>query len=133
MRLTPIVIIVGRKLMRPATIGGHDLPAGVSAIACIYLTHRRPDVWPDPERFRPERFLGKKMDPYEYFPFGGGTRRCLGMAFATYEMKIVLAEMLSRVKLRAAPGPAVKIVRRAITFAPTGGMPVIVEAIRAAA
>jgi cytochrome P450 len=127
MRLTPIVVIVGRKLMRPMTIGGRDLPAGAVAVACIYLAHRRPDSWAEPERFRPERFLGKKLDPYEYIPFGGGARRCIGMAFATYEMKIVLAEVLSRVTLRAAPGPAVKAVRRGITFAPSGGTPVIVE------
>jgi cytochrome P450 len=128
MRLTPIVALVGRKLKRPMRIGGHDLPAGVVAIAGIYLTHHRPDIYPDPERFDPARFVGKKPDPYEFFPFGGGVRRCLGMAFAQYEMKIVLAEIVGRVTLRAAPGEKVRIVRRGVTFAPSAGVPVIAEA-----
>jgi cytochrome P450 len=125
LRLTPIVAAVVRYLTKPARIGGVDLPADVTAAANIYLAHRRPDVWPEPEAFRPERFLGKKVDPYHYFPFGGGTRRCLGMAFATYEMKIVLARVLSRVSLRSAARGAARMVRRGITFAPEGGVRVV--------
>ena len=127
LRLTPIVPLVGRRLMRPIEIGGADLPAGVVAAPCIYLAHRRPDRWPEPERFRPERFLETKPTPYEFLPFGGGVRRCLGMAFALVEMKIVLAEVLSRVELRAAPGYQVRVVRRGVTLAPSEGMPVVVE------
>jgi cytochrome P450/predicted unusual protein kinase regulating ubiquinone biosynthesis (AarF/ABC1/UbiB family) len=127
LRLTPIVPIVGRRLTRPMTIGGIDLPAGVVASPCIYLAHRRPERWPEPERFRPERFLETKPTPYEFLPFGGGVRRCLGMAFALYEMKIVLAELLTRVELRAAPGYQVRVVRRSVTLAPSEGMPVVVE------
>jgi len=104
LRLNPIVSEVGRVLSRPMRIGGWDLPAGVEASPCIYLTHRRPDLWPEPERFQPERFLGRRTSPYEFFPFGGGVRRCLGMAFALFEMKVVLAEILSRVELRLATG-----------------------------
>jgi cytochrome P450 len=125
LRLTPIVVLVMRYLTKPARIGGIDLPAGVSAGANIYLAHRRPDAWPDPEEFRPERFLGKKVDPYHYFPFGGGTRRCLGMAFASYEMKIVLARVLSRTTLRLASPRDARMVRRGITFAPAGGVRVV--------
>ena len=125
LRLTPIVPFVARKLARPARIGGRDLPAGVVALACIYLTHRRPDRWPDPDRFDPSRFIGRRIDPYCYYPFGGGTRRCLGMAFANFEMKIVLASILSRIALRPVSGAEVKLVRRGITFAPSGGMPVV--------
>jgi cytochrome P450 len=128
LRLTPILPLVGRKLVRAATIGGLAMPAGAIAVACIYLVHRRADLWPDPTRFDPSRFVGKKIDPTHYFPFGGGTRRCLGMAFASYEMKIVLATILSRVQLGAAPGKPVRLVRRGITFAPSGGMPVVVLA-----
>ena len=84
-------------------------------------------MWSDPERFDPERFLGARPLPHEYFPFGGGVRRCIGMAFAIYEMKIVLAELLRRVSFRAAPGYAVRPVRRSITLAPSRGVPVIVE------
>ena len=127
LRLTPIVPLVGRRLTRPMTIGGVDLPGGVVASPCIYLAHRRPERWPDPARFRPERFLESKPTPYEFLPFGGGVRRCLGMAFALVEMKLVLAEILSRVELRTAPGYRVRVVRRSVTLAPAEGMPVVVE------
>ena len=124
-RLHPIVPIVARYLEVPTRIGDFDLPAGSVAAPCIYLTHRRPDVWPDPETFKPERFIDRRVDPYAFFPFGGGVRHCLGAAFATYEMKIVLARVLARVSLRPDPTHAVRTVRRSITFAPSGGLPVI--------
>ena len=126
-RLNPILPVVGRRLHAPMRLGGRDLPAGAVAAPCIYLTHRRPDLWPNPEQFDPGHFLGKRPSPYEFFPFGGGIRHCLGAAFAIYEMKIVLARVLSRVALRPAPGPAVRVVRRGITFAPSAGMPVTLE------
>jgi cytochrome P450 len=126
LRLTPIIPMVARVLGKPMTIGGVDLPAGAAAVACIYLVHRRADLYPDPLRFDPSRFIGKKVDPATYFPFGGGARRCLGMAFANYEMKIVLANILASVDLAPAPGKKVKLVRRGITFAPSGGMPIVV-------
>ncbi|HZR80831.1 MAG TPA: cytochrome P450 [Candidatus Binatia bacterium] len=126
-RMKPVVPNVGRRLQVPTRIGGHLLPAGSVASPCIYLTHHRPDVWPDPERFLPERFLGTRPSPYAFFPFGGGVRRCLGAAFATYEMKIVLAEVLSRAALRPAPGSDVHVVRRTVTFAPSAGMPVVLD------
>ena len=124
-RLNPILPIVIRYLEAPARIGGCDLPAGCLVSPCIYLTHRRPDIWPEPETFKPERFVNGRVDPYTFFPFGGGLRHCLGAAFATYEMKIVLARMLSRVVLRPDPSYTVRVVRRGVTFAPSGGLPVI--------
>jgi len=127
LRLRPVIGEVGRVLKRPMRIGGWDLPAGVEASPSIYLVHRRPDVWSDPERFDPRRFVGRRPSPYEFLPFGGVTRRCLGMAFALYEMKVVLAEVLRRVDLVRAPGYRMRMVRRAITFAPSEGMPVVVE------
>jgi cytochrome P450 len=126
LRLTPIVPMVGRVLQQPATIGGVELPRGAVALACIYLVHRRADLWSEPLRFDPSRFLGKKIDPATYFPFGGGIRRCLGMAFASYEMRIVLSTILARCELAVAPGRRVRLVRRGITFAPSGGMPIVV-------
>ena len=127
-RLSPIIPAVVRYLEQPTQIGAYEIPADCVAAPCIYLTHRRPELWPEPETFNPERFVGKRVDPYTFFPFGGGVRHCLGAAFATYEMKIVLAQILSRVSLRPVPGHTVRVVRRSITFAPSEGMPVIREA-----
>ena len=124
-RLNPILPIVIRYLEAPTRIGDCDLPAGCLVSPCIYLTHRRPDVWPEPETFKPERFVDRRVDPYTFFPFGGGLRHCLGAAFAGYEMKIVMARMLSRVVLHPDPSYTVRLVRRGITFAPSGGVPVI--------
>jgi len=126
-RLMPIIPMVGRRLQGPTTIGGHEIPAGLVVAPSMYLTHRRPDLWEEPEEFRPERFLGKRPSPYEFFPFGGGNRACLGAAFASFEMKVVLARMLERVELRAVPGYRARIVRRGIAFAPSEGMPIVVE------
>ncbi len=126
LRLTPIIPLVARRVARPTTIGGYALPTNAIACASIYLVHHRADLWPEPTRFDPSRFVGKKADPTHYFPFGGGTRRCLGMAFATYEMRVVLASILAHVDLAPAPGARVRLVRRGITLAPSGGMPVIV-------
>ncbi len=126
-RLMPIIPLVGRRLHTAMRIGGHELPAGVVAAPCAYLAHRRPDLWEEPDVFHPERFLGKRPSPYEFFPFGGGARACLGAAFAGFEMKIVLARILARVEMHAVPGYRVRVVRRGITFAPSQGMPVVIE------
>jgi cytochrome P450 len=127
LRLNPVIPLVGRRLQAPMRIGGWDLPAGVIAAPAIYGTHRNPKLWPDPERFDPTRFLDTKPSPYAFFPFGGGVRRCIGMAFAMYEMQVVIATVLSRLHVRAAPGYEARLVRRAITFTPSEGMPIIVE------
>ncbi len=124
-RLTPVVPNVARKLQIAMRVGGRDLPAGVLIAPCIYLTHRRPDLWPDPERFDPRRFLGARITPSSFFPFGGGVRRCLGAAFATHEMKIVLARVMTLVDLALVPGYRVQVLRRSIAFAPSEGLPVI--------
>ena len=127
MRLTPVVTLVVRRLHAPARIGGLDLPAGINVGANIYLAHRRPETWRDPERFDPDRFVGARPSPYTFFPFGGGVRRCLGAAFATWEMKVVLTEVLSRVNVRLAAGYRMRPVLRAVTIAPSRGVPVVIE------
>lgn len=127
LRTNPVIPLVGRRLQAPMRFGGVELPAGVIAVPGLYLVHHNPRVWPDPERFDPSRFLDAKPSPYAFFPFGGGVRRCIGMAFAMYEMQVVLATVLSRLALRPAPGHRVRLVRRAITFAPSDGMPLVVE------
>jgi len=127
MRLMPIISLVGRRLKKPLHIGAYDLDTGVGAVGCIHLTHQNPAVWSDPQRFDPQRFVGLKPSAYEWFPFGGGTRRCIGMAFAMYEMRIVLAEIFARTRLRAVDAGEVVPVRRGITLAPKGGVRVIAE------
>jgi cytochrome P450 len=125
LRVRPVIPDVVRKTQRPTMFGGFEVPAGVSLAPCIHLAHRRADSWPDPDRFDPERFRGAKLDPYAWLPFGGGIRRCLGQAFAMYEMRIVLGVLFARARLHlATPGP-VKVVRRTITLAPSGGTRVV--------
>jgi cytochrome P450 len=91
-----------RKLAVPLKIGEYELPAGTIVSNAVHLLHRRPDLYPDPLRFEPERFIDGKAEPYEWAPFGGGSRRCIGMTFALWEMKIVLATLLTRLELTRA-------------------------------
>lgn len=125
LRLYPPIAIATRKLQRPFTLRGHELPAGATLGALAMLAHRRPEVFPDPEAFRPERFLGRSYSPFEYFPFGGGNRRCVGAAFALYEMKQLLATMLAHHRLELREDKAPRNVVRAATFGPEGGVPVV--------
>jgi cytochrome P450 len=131
MRLTPIAIAVSRQLARPQTIRGYEIPAGVAVWPCTFLAQRRSEIWSSPATFAPERFLDASAPrPERYFPYGGGRRRCLGAAFAQFEMRIVLAAMLHRCRLKAVPGDPPKGVSRGITIAPSGGVPVILESRR---
>ncbi len=126
MRLRPILPDVVRKLKAPMKIAGYEIPAGVNLMPTIYLAHRNPQKYPEPEQFRPERFLGVKVDPYAWLPFGGGIRRCLGMAFALTEMKIVIAETLRRARFTL-DSKQIRVVRRTITLAPSGGTRVVLR------
>jgi cytochrome P450 family 110 len=111
LRIHPILPTVeGRRLKAPFAIQGYQLEAGVNVAPCAYLVHRREDLYPEPLAFRPERFLSRQFSPYEYFPFGGGNRRCLGTTLAPMEMKLVLGMILSRgrVVLENAGGPDVR-------------------------
>ncbi|MBA3260885.1 MAG: cytochrome P450, partial [Thermoleophilaceae bacterium] len=118
LRLRPILALVLRRLTEPTEIGGRLLPAGVNLAPCIYLVHRRADVYPEPYAFRPERFLEQPAGTYTWIPFGGGVRRCLGATFALFEMRVVLRELVSRLELRAADARPERIARRAITLVP---------------
>ena len=126
-RLDPVVPNVGRRLATPTRIAEWMLPAGAVLAPCIYLVHRRPDLWPDADQFRPERFLDATPNPHAFFPFGGGPRRCIGAALATHEMKVVLRQVLLRCELAPAPGYRARVVRRGIAFAPSEGMPVVMN------
>lgn len=124
LRIHPVVPGVGRRLHREATIGGVTLPAGVIVGVSIVLAHDNPDVFPEPARFRPERFLERRFTPYEYFPFGGGVRRCIGLSFALYEMDVVLATILSKHRFESGTRERIRTTRRSVTLAPSHGMPV---------
>lgn len=127
LRLRPVIPVVARKTKAKVVLGGYEIPPGTMIVPSVYSTHRRADLYPEPDAFKPERFLGKKPDPYAWLPFGGGVRRCLGMPFALYEMKIVLATVLRTVKLRLKKPVPLRVVLRSFVFAPAGGTPVIIE------
>lgn len=118
LRLRPVISIVARRLTQPVEIGGWLLPAGITVAPSIYLVHRRPDIYPEPEVFRPERFLEAKPGTYTWIPFGGGVRRCIGGAFAHFEMQVVLAELVKRRGLQPARPQPEPVLRRAITETP---------------
>jgi cytochrome P450 len=127
LRLRPVIALVLRRLTEPMEIGGRMLPAGVTVAPCIYLLHRRADVYDEPRAFRPERFLEQGPGTYTWIPFGGGVRRCLGASFAQFEMKIVLRELVSRLDIRAARPEPERRIRRAIVFAPERGGEIVVD------
>jgi len=126
LRLRPVIALVLRRLTEPMEIGGRLLPAGVNVAPCIYLIHRRPDIYPEPRAFRPERFLEKPPGTYTWIPFGGGVRRCLGASFAQFEIKVVLRELVSRLDIGPARPRPERRVRRAIVFAPERGGELVV-------
>ena len=121
LRVRPVLSIAPRELAAPFEVAGWTLPAGVQVAPCIYLTHRREDVWGDPLAFRPERFLeAEKPSGYAWIPFGGGTRRCVGAAFALMEMEAVLDEAAKAGRLEPV-GPPERVRRRAVTLSPARG------------
>ncbi|HXR31960.1 MAG TPA: cytochrome P450 [Solirubrobacterales bacterium] len=121
LRARPVIVDVARKLTAPVEIGGYQLQPGTFVMAAIAPLHYRDDLFPQPEEFRPERFLEEKADNYAWIPFGGGVRRCIGAAFAEYEMRIVLREFVERAEL-SAPDPKPERVKvRNITLAPGKG------------
>jgi cytochrome P450 family 135 len=125
LRVRPVVPFVGRRLREPAQLGGHDLPAGTDVMPAILLTHTRADVYPDPYEFRPERFLDGNPETFGWIPFGGGTRRCIGAAFAELEMRVVLSTILRSATLRPATDRPERVVRRNVTLSPRGGTPAV--------
>jgi cytochrome P450 len=125
LRLRPVISIVLRKLTEAVEIGGYELPAGISVAPCVYLVHRNPEVYPEPQRFLPERFLDNPPGTYTWIPFGGGVRRCLGASFALFEMAVVLKELVKRHQIRPANPKPERVFRRAITETPRHNAEVI--------
>lgn len=120
LRVYPIALISQPRLVKESVqLEGYEFEPGAILVPCIYLAHRRPEVYPEPDQFRPERFLNQKFSPYEYLPFGGGTRSCIGMALSMFEMKLVLATVVSRYQLAIAHNRPARAVRRGITFVPS--------------
>jgi cytochrome P450 len=127
LRIYPVGMLTFPRVVRePVSLMGYKLDPGTQVIGSIYLTHRREDIYPQPEQFRPERFLERQFSPYEYLPFGGGVRRCIGLAFAQFEMKVVLAKILSRFEMALADHREVHPVRRGLVSAPKGGVRLVV-------
>jgi cytochrome P450 len=127
LRARPVIVDVARKLKAPATIGGYELPAGQFVLPAIAALHYRDDLFPEPEEFRPERFLDGKADNYAWIPFGGGIRRCIGAAFAEYEMRTILREFVERAELRPVTPEPERVKVRNITLAPAKNTRVVLE------
>jgi cytochrome P450 family 110 len=128
MRLRPAGPTVAvRVTNEPVTIQGYTLPAETILLPTQYLTHHRADVYSEPRSFRPERFIEQQYSPYEFYPFGGGDRRCVGAAFAMFEMKLVLATILMNYQLELAEKEPVKIARRGVNISPQGGVKMILQ------
>ena len=127
LRVRPVVTDVGRRLTREIELGGWRLPAGTLVLPAIAAVHMRPDLYPEPEEFRPERFLDGGVESYAWIPFGGGVRRCIGASFAQVEMRVVLREVLSRVRLRASSARPERPKVQHVTVVPKQGCQVVVE------
>jgi cytochrome P450 family 135 len=121
MRLCPAAPIVVRKLLEPMELGGYTIPTGTTVAPCVHLVHRRPDIYPDPLRFRPERFLelGRRdINTYTWIPFGGGVRRCLAAPYAQMLMKQVIGTVIAEVDLRTVEPHSERARKSAIAFVP---------------
>ena len=132
LRIHPIALICTPRMVKESVqVTGYSFSAETIIVPCIYLAHRRTETYPQPEKFQPERFLNQKFSPFEYLPFGGGSRGCIGAAFSLYEMKLVLASVLSRFELALANQRPVYPVRRGITIVPSSsGVQMVVKASR---
>jgi cytochrome P450 len=123
LRRSPILPIVPRRVAKPFRLRDWDIPVGTGVAAAVAAVHLDPDIYPEPDAFRPERFLERKFSPFEFLPFGGGHRRCLGAAFASYEMRIVLGSMLRNHCFTLVSAHHPGLVRRNVTIGPKGGIP----------
>jgi len=118
LRLRPPVSVVVRRLLKPATLGGCELPAGTLIAPCVYLIHHREDIYENPGEFIPERFLEQRAAVPTWIPFGGGARRCLAASYAEQEMKRVLRTVLEEVELEPVESRSERVTRAAIAFSP---------------
>ena len=124
LRIHPILTETLRKLKTPMQLGEYVLPAGVAVAPATVLAHHNAATYSEPELFRPERFIERSYSPFEYMPFGGGHRRCIGAAFASYEMAIVLGTILKGFELELVDSKPVVPKRRNVTIGPSSGVPI---------
>lgn len=122
LRLIPIVPAVARILKKPMTLEGHELPAGTKIAVAIGGIHHDPEIYPEPYSFKPERFLERRYNAFEFMPFGGGHRRCVGATLAMHEMKLVLAELLQNWNFELLEDEGLRFIRRNVTMAPQTGV-----------
>jgi cytochrome P450 len=132
LRARPVVTDVGRKLTREIELNGYRLPAGTLVMPAIAAIHFREDLYPEPDEFRPERFLQGTPDAYTWIPFGGGVRRCIGASFAQFEMRAIIRTILERTRMRAAAARPERSRLRNVTAAPARGCRVVVESMNSA-
>jgi cytochrome P450 len=127
LRIHPIALICTPRMVKDKVeIMGHEFTSETVLVPCIHLAHRRAETYPEPEQFHPERFVNQKFSPYEYLPFGGGYRGCIGAAFSMYELKLVTAIILSNFELSFTDKRPVHPIRRGITIVPSGGVKMVV-------
>lgn len=128
LRRSPVAMFTfPRVAQEPVELMGYQFSPGTTFLGCIFLTHQREDLYPDPKAFRPERFLERKFSPYEFIPFGNGARRCVGAALAQYELKLAVATLLSGYRFRLADNKDEVAKRRGVTLAPARGVPMVFE------
>jgi len=127
LRLRPVIDAAERTLTKPRTIGGWELPAGIRVYPAIAAVHLREDLYPEPQKFRPERFIDEEAQSYSWLPFGGGIRRCIGAALAQAEMAEVIRIVVDRADLDPVRPEAEPVVMRGITLVPKHGTPVRVN------
>ena len=131
LRIYPVAMLTfPRVANQTVSLGGSELPAGTLVLGSIYSTHQREDLYPQPQEFRPERFLERQFSPFEFLPFGGGARRCIGSAFALFEMKLALVGMLSHRELELADLRDIAAKRRGLVTAPARPIQMVVKSYR---
>ncbi|GAX39057.1 cytochrome P450 [Tolypothrix sp. NIES-4075] len=127
LRIHPVTIFTFPRVVRESVeLLGHKLEPGTNIVGCMYLVHQREDLYPEPKQFKPERFLERQFSPYEFIPFGAGARRCIGDALAQFEMKLVLATILSHYQLALADNQPETPRRRGVTLAPARGVKMVI-------
>jgi cytochrome P450 len=131
LRICPVgMLTFPRRVKTPISLCGYQLEPGTIVMGSIYLAHHREDTYPEHEKFQPERFLQRQFSPYEFLPFGGGARRCIGSAFAQMEMKLILAKVLKTWSMKLVDTHEIKPQRRGLVTGPSSPINLEIENIR---